>query len=407
MQNLSIRNLSIIFTTVILFYISFMSYYYINELTARSNLIYTQNYQSLVYSFNIYKELSFINQKPDAIQNISDNIKLQAANITETGEKTLTDSLKFSFDMILQTNNNLIWQQKTEQLVSAIFELNSQAIKSKINFATNKLQTVLFWVAIQLFFALLIIILFIYLYYKIDKSNHINKLKSNFIADVSHELKTPISTIQLSIQLLQNIKIGILNPSQAELTNHIKDDCNRLLKIVNELLNLSQLETGKLSLNIQNTSIKKILDYVCKTIELPLKQKQISLIKQVSDDLANVFIDEEKTAWILINLLSNAIRYSPAKNKIEISTIQLNNYVEIGIKDYGKGIEKQYQHKIFERYFQIKSDKADSGTAGIGLAISKEFAIAQGGNIIVESEQGLGTTFKLSLPVNKAIFAYQ
>ena len=407
MQNLSIRNLSIIFTTVILFYISFMSYYYINELTARSNLIYTQNYQSLVYSFNIYKELSFINQKPDAIQNISDNIKLQAANITETGEKTLTDSLKFSFDMILQTNNNLIWQQKTEQLVSAIFELNSQAIKSKINFATNKLQTVLFWVAIQLFFALLIIILFIYLYYKIDKSNHINKLKSNFIADVSHELKTPISTIQLSIQLLQNIKIGILNPSQAELTNHIKDDCNRLLKIVNELLNLSQLETGKLSLNIQNTSIKKILDYVCKTIELPLKQKQISLIKQVSDDLANVFIDEEKTAWILINLLSNAIRYSPAKNKIEISTIQLNNYVEIGIKDYGKGIEKQYQHKIFERYFQINSDKADSGTAGIGLAISKEFAIAQGGNIIVESEQGLGTTFKLSLPVNKAIFAYQ
>ena len=407
MQNLSIRNLSIIFTTVILFYISFMSYYYINELTARSNLIYTQNYQSLVYSFNIYKELSFINQKPDAIQNISDNIKLQAANITETGEKTLTDSLKFSFDMILQTNNNLIWQQKAEQLVSAIFELNSQAIKSKINFATNKLQTVLFWVAIQLFFALLIIILFIYLYYKIDKSNHINKLKSNFIADVSHELKTPISTIQLSIQLLQNIKIGILNPSQAELTNHIKDDCNRLLKIVNELLNLSQLETGKLSLNIQNTSIKKILDYVCKTIELPLKQKQISLIKQVSDDLANVFIDEEKTAWILINLLSNAIRYSPAKNKIEISTIQLNNYVEIGIKDYGKGIEKQYQHKIFERYFQIKSDKADSGTAGIGLAISKEFAIAQGGNIIVESEQGLGTTFKLSLPVNKAIFAYQ
>lgn len=407
MQNLSIRNLSIIFTTVILFYISFMSYYYINELTARSNLIYTQNYQSLVYSFNIYKELNFINKKPDAIQNISNNIKLQAANITEAGEKTLTDSLKFSFDMILQTNNNLIWQQKAEQLVSAIFELNSQAIKSKINFATNKLQTILFWVAIQLFFALLIIILFIYLYYKIDKSNHINKLKSNFIADVSHELKTPISTIQLSIQLLQNLKIGILNPSQAELTNHIKDDCNRLLKIVNELLNLSQLETGKLSLNIQNTSIKKILDYVCKTIELPLKQKQISLIKQVSDDLANVFIDEEKTAWILINLLSNAIRYSPAKNKIEISIIQLNNYVEIGIKNYGKGIEKQYQQKIFERYFQIKSDKADSGTAGIGLAISKEFAIAQGGNIIVESEQGLGTTFKLSLPVNKAIFAYQ
>jgi len=219
--------------------------------------------------------------------------------------------------------------------------------------------------------------------------------KTNFIATISHELKTPISTIKASLQLLENQKTGELNEEQKQLLDSIKDDSNRLLKITSELLNLSQVETGNIQLSIQQSEPSKILQYAIDAVKPQSDQKEIILEVIAEKNLPFVKADAEKTAWVLINLLTNAIRYSYEKSKILIEVKKENDNVLISVKDFGKGIEAKYKDKIFTRYFQVPGS-SKTGT-GLGLSISKEFIEAQGGQIEVESEFGTGSTFSVKL----------
>jgi len=215
--------------------------------------------------------------------------------------------------------------------------------------------------------------------------------KTNFIATVSHELKTPISSIKMSVQLLENKQTGNVNEEQKQLIESIKDDSNRLLKITGELLNLSQVETGNIQLNIQQGSPYKILEYAMEAVKVQADQKRIRLITEADDNLSEVKADTEKTAWVLINFLTNAIRYSREESEIVIGVRKEINGVLFSVKDQGKGIESRYREKIFDRYFQVPGS-AKTGT-GLGLAISKEFIEAQGGRIGLDSEIGMGSTF--------------
>ncbi|MCF2446871.1 cell wall metabolism sensor histidine kinase WalK [Dyadobacter sp. CY345] len=219
--------------------------------------------------------------------------------------------------------------------------------------------------------------------------------KTNFIATVSHELKTPISSIKMSVQLLENKQTGEVNEEQKQLIESIKDDSNRLLKITGELLNLSQVETGNIQLNIQQGSPYKIIQYATEAVKVQADQKQIKLVLNADENLPEVKADTEKTAWVLINFLTNAIRYSSEETKIEIGVKKENNGVLFSVKDQGKGIESRYREKIFDRYFQVPGSPK-TGT-GLGLAISKEFIEAQGGRIGLASEIGMGSTFYFSL----------
>ena len=219
--------------------------------------------------------------------------------------------------------------------------------------------------------------------------------KTNFIATVSHELKTPISSIKMSVQLLENKQTGEVNEEQKQLIDSIKDDSNRLLKITGELLNLSQVETGNIQLNIQQGSPYKILQYAMEAVRIQAEQKQIQLVPEVDENLPEVKADTEKTAWVLINFLTNAIRYSLEESKIVIGVKKELTGVLFSVKDEGKGIESRYREKIFDRYFQVPGS-AKTGT-GLGLAISKEFIEAQGGRIGVDSEIGMGSTFYFNL----------
>lgn len=219
--------------------------------------------------------------------------------------------------------------------------------------------------------------------------------KTNFIATISHELKTPISTIKASLQLLENNKTGELNEEQKQLLESIKEDSNRLLKITSELLNLSQVETGNIQLSIQHCDATKILQYALEAVKPQSDQKEIKVEILMKKNLPLVKADAEKTAWVLINLFTNAIRYSYPKSKILITIKTENDNVLISVKDFGKGIEAKYKDKIFTRYFQIPGS-SKTGT-GLGLSISKEFIEAQGGNIIVDSEFGAGSTFTVTL----------
>ncbi len=222
--------------------------------------------------------------------------------------------------------------------------------------------------------------------------------KTNFIATVSHELKTPIASIKLSLQLLQNDKTGDMNDDQKQLVESIKDDSQRLLKITGELLNLSQLETGNIQLNIEKSSPYAIINYAVEAVKIQAEQKQIKLIIDADENLHDVKADGEKTGWVLINYLSNAITYSSEKSTIIIKLKEENNQIVFQVIDTGKGIDARYKDKVFDKYFQIPGSQK-SGT-GLGLAISKEFIEAQNGAIGVESNLGLGSTFWFALKIS-------
>ncbi|MDY0987274.1 ATP-binding protein [Flavobacterium sp. CFBP9031] len=221
--------------------------------------------------------------------------------------------------------------------------------------------------------------------------------KTNFIATVSHELKTPIASIKLSLQLLENAKTGNMNDDQKQLVESIKDDSQRLLKITGELLNLSQLETGNIQLNIGKSNPQEIVKYAVEAVKVQADQKQILLVVDANENLKNVKADAEKTGWVLINYLSNAIRYSSEKSTILIKLKEENNQMFFQVIDTGKGIDARYKDKVFDKYFQVPGSQK-SGT-GLGLAISKEFIEAQNGSVGVESNLGLGSTFWFSLKV--------
>ena len=219
--------------------------------------------------------------------------------------------------------------------------------------------------------------------------------KTNFISTVSHEFKTPISSIKMSLQLLENEKIGAINQEQKNLIESIKDDANRLLDTTTELLNITQVETGKIQLSIIPTEPKAILEYATNANKTQAEQKQIQLKTDYPKDLPMVAADSEKTAWVLINLISNAIRYSHENSTINLSIIVDNQHVKFVVKDSGQGIAPQYQDKVFDRYFRVPGTKKE-GT-GLGLAISKEFIEAQNGQISMKSDFGAGSIFTVTL----------
>ena len=202
----------------------------------------------------------------------------------------------------------------------------------------------------------------------------------------------------MSTKLLSDERIGATNQEQRELISHIKDDCDRLLTITSELLNMTQVETGNIQLKFQPTSPKGIIEYAIAAIKLQAEQRRIELETKYEANLPNVIADAEKTVWVMINLLSNAIRYSPEQSKIIIEVKQRDKSVLFSIKDFGVGIEEKYLPKLFEKYFQVPEGNR-SGT-GLGLAISKEFIEAQNGKIGVESNIGKGSMFYFTLPTS-------
>jgi two-component system, NtrC family, sensor histidine kinase KinB len=227
----------------------------------------------------------------------------------------------------------------------------------------------------------------------ITKFMELDLAKTNFIATVSHELKTPISAIKFSLQLLENEKTGILNNEQRELIESCEEDTNNLLKLVSEILNFTQVETGNIQLNMTPSNLKEIIRYAINTNKTIADQRNISIIEHYPSELAEVIIDKEKTAWVLSNLLSNAIRYSNENSQVKITILQTGNRVKISVIDTGHGIDAKYKNKIFDRYFRVPGTEKE-GT-GLGLSISKEFIEAQGGQITVDSKLGVGSTFSI------------
>lgn len=219
--------------------------------------------------------------------------------------------------------------------------------------------------------------------------------KTNFIATISHELKTPLASSDFSLKLLEDDRVGKLSAEQKELVSQLKTDNQRMLRILSELLNMSQVEAGKIQLDIKEVSPAAIADNAIISVENTAKQKQIRISKNYNGHLPNISADADKTAWVLNNFLTNAIKYSPEKSELEVA-ININDQVVFSVQDHGTGIPKEYKDKVFDRFFKVPGSP-QKGT-GLGLAISKEFIEAQNGHIWVESEVGRGSRFYFSLP---------
>lgn len=219
--------------------------------------------------------------------------------------------------------------------------------------------------------------------------------KTNFMAKVSHELEIPVYSIKMSTQLLENINIGTLNPEQLKFTQNINEDIELLLNIIGELQDMTQIETGMIQLSIIPTNPIEILDYAINATKLQAEQKSIHLVTSVPEQIPRVFADREKTAWVLINLITNAIRYSYEGAAVYLTITTNDKNVLFSVRDTGQGILPEYQEKVFERYFKVPGSNK-SGT-GLGLAISKEFIEVQGGEISLKSEYGIGSEFIISL----------
>lgn len=217
--------------------------------------------------------------------------------------------------------------------------------------------------------------------------------KTNFIATVSHEFKTPIASMKMSLQLLENQQTGTLNEEQKHLLVSIKDDTNRLLRTTGELLDITQVETGKTNINITSCDVESLVAETVEGHKVPAANKNITIENKIQNGFPDILADREKTRWILANLISNAIRYSYEDTLIVITAEKTADSISISVKDNGPGIPENYLERIFDKYFRVPGTLKE-GT-GLGLAISREFMEAQGGTITVQSNPGEGSCFIL------------
>ena len=226
----------------------------------------------------------------------------------------------------------------------------------------------------------------------------LDQVKSNFLATVSHELKTPLSSMNLNLKLLQDERLPA--DERLRITGSIRQETQRLQRMVGELLDVSRLDSGAgIQLDARPTSLADVVDYATATVQPQLVAKNLHLQLDLPPNLPLIRADLEKTTWVLINLLANAIRYSPAGELLTVSARATGQQVQLNVQDHGPGIAPENHDKIFQRFAQIPDKTGYRGGSGLGLSIAREFITTQGGRLWVESELGSGSTFSFALPL--------
>jgi GAF domain-containing protein len=235
-----------------------------------------------------------------------------------------------------------------------------------------------------------------------DKSRQIeaaNRHKSEFLANMSHELRTPLNAIIGFSEVLGERMFGELNEKQAEYTEDILSSGRHLLSLINEILDLSKVEAGRMELELATFDLPLAIDNARTFVRERATKHGINLDVTVDERLGDFVGDERKIKQVLLNLLSNAVKFTPEGGRIGIKARQADGSVEISVSDTGIGIAPEDQAKIFEEFRQVGSDYAHKveGT-GLGLTLAKKFVELHGGKIWVESEVGKGSTFSFILP---------
>jgi two-component system, NtrC family, sensor histidine kinase KinB len=223
-----------------------------------------------------------------------------------------------------------------------------------------------------------------------------NELKRSVIATVAHELRTPLTSVRMAVHLLLEEKVGPLTEKQAELLVAAREDSERLHSILEKLLTISRIESGKARLDSKVVSSHQLVFESADPFRRTAQDRGITLDLSLSDDLPDVIADSRLIAQVFANLLSNALKYTNPGGTVSVSAQAADDAVLFSVSDTGKGIPIQYLQKILEQFFRVPGQEANSG-AGLGLSIVQEIVTAHGGTVDVESAEGAGSTFSFWL----------
>lgn len=226
-----------------------------------------------------------------------------------------------------------------------------------------------------------------------------NKHKSEFLSNMSHELRTPLNAIIGFSEVLQERMFGEMNEKQAEYIDDIHSSGKHLLSLINDILDLSKVEAGRMELDLARFHLPSAIDNALTLVRERAGRHGIALSSVLDERLGEITADERKLKQILLNLLSNSVKFTPEGGQIKIAASRLAGSVEIAVSDTGIGISHQDQAVVFDEFRQVGTDytKKSEGT-GLGLALTKKFVELHGGAIQVQSELGKGSTFTFTLP---------
>jgi PAS domain S-box-containing protein len=225
----------------------------------------------------------------------------------------------------------------------------------------------------------------------------IDRLKSEFIATASHELRTPLTTVQMGVHLLLEGAAGDLNDKQTEVLSACREDCERLDKLMRDLLDLSRIEAGESQPALERVRTREFISQATEELRPQVEAKGLTFQVLIPVGLADVTIDPSQIQRVLANLIVNAIRYTQ-QGEIRIGAETRGNHLVVSVSDTGTGIPSEYLPHIFDKFVQVPGTA--TGGAGLGLAISRLIVEAHGGQISVQSELDHGSTFTFTLPVN-------
>jgi two-component system, NtrC family, sensor histidine kinase KinB len=238
----------------------------------------------------------------------------------------------------------------------------------------------------------------------ITQFKELDRMKSDFIATVSHEFRTPVTSINMSVDLLNQEILGPLTDRQKELVTAAKDDCHRLTKLARELLQLAKIEVGRIQLREEELQVADVVVSSLRPLQIQFNEKGVRLVCDVHPGLPPLRADEQQISWVITNLVTNALKYTPSGGAVTVTAERDGEDLRVEVRDTGSGIPKEYLGKIFDKFVQVKQ-RSDStpGSVGLGLAIAQEIVHMYGGRIWAESEIGRGSVFTFVLPLRSAV----
>lgn len=235
----------------------------------------------------------------------------------------------------------------------------------------------------------------------VTKFKMLEKIRTDFISTVSHELKTPLTSIMMGAGLMLDKNVGSLNERQTDILFTIKDETQKLTELVANLLKFSRIQSDKTIFDIKPTYIFGIVKTCIDNYFKQAESKDVAIYDNTDENLPMVNADEEKICWVLNNLVSNALKYTNAGDEIVIGAFVKGENMNIFVKDTGVGIPEKYREKIFEKFAKIRSNDNELKSTGLGLYIAKEIVETHGGTIWCESTMDEGSTFTFTLPIAK------
>lgn len=240
----------------------------------------------------------------------------------------------------------------------------------------------------------------------ISERKRIEQLQSEFVSTVSHELRTPLTSIRGSLGLVAGGVTGVLPPEAREYVNIALSNSDRLVRLINDILDVERMQSGKLEFRIQSLALPNLLAQTLAANEHTALAYGTRIVTTTATPDIEVAVDPDRFTQVITNLLSNAAKYSPSASQIEISTVAQGDVVRISVRDHGPGIPAEFQHRVFQRFAQAEgSTTRHQGGSGLGLNISQAIVGRLGGSIQFEDAEGGGTRFTVELPALPRVIA--